>query len=69
LYFESSVDTSGEAAITATFKPGTNPELAQGDVQTRIKAIEPRLPRSVRQHGRVVEAADSGFLMLVGLRS
>ncbi|MGP3393487.1 multidrug efflux RND transporter permease subunit [Stenotrophomonas maltophilia] len=69
LYFESSVDTSGEASITATFKPGTNPELAQVDVQNRIKAIEPRLPRSVRQNGLFVEAADSGFLMLVGLRS
>ena len=69
LYFESSVDASGEASITATFKPGTNPELAQVDVQNRIKAIEPRLPRSVRQNGLFVEAADSGFLMLVGLRS
>ena len=69
LYFESSVDTSGEASITATFQPGTNPELAQVDVQNRIKAIEPRLPRSVRQNGLYVEAADSGFLMLVGLRS
>ena len=39
------------------------------DVQNRIKAIEPRLPRSVRQNGLFVEAADSGFLMLVGLRS
>jgi multidrug efflux pump len=69
LYFESSVDTSGEASITATFVPGTDPEMAQVDVQNRIKAIEPRLPRSVRQNGLYVEAADSGFLMLVGLRS
>ncbi|WP_313492752.1 multidrug efflux RND transporter permease subunit [Stenotrophomonas sp.] len=69
LYFESSVDTSGEASITATFAPGTNPEMAQVDVQNRIKAIEPRLPASVRQSGLFVEAADSGFLMLVGLSS
>ncbi|KRG66052.1 acriflavine resistance protein B [Stenotrophomonas humi] len=69
LYFESSVDTSGEASITATFVPGTDPEMAQVDVQNRIKAIEPRLPRSVRQNGLFVEAADSGFLLLVGLKS
>ena len=69
LYFESSVDTSGEASITATFVPGTDPEMAQVDVQNRIKAIEPRLPRSVRQNGLYVEAADAGFLLLVGLRS
>ncbi|WP_369943367.1 multidrug efflux RND transporter permease subunit [Xanthomonas medicagonis] len=69
LYFESSVDTSGTAQITATFKPGTDPELAQVDVQNRIKAVEPRLPQAVRQSGLQVESAASGFLMLVGLTS
>ena len=69
LYFASSTDTSGEATITATFRPGTDPELAQVDVQNRIKAVEPRLPQVVRQNGLSVEAADSGFLMLVGLKS
>ena len=69
LYFESSVDTSGSAQITATFKPGTNPELAQVDVQNRIKAVEPRLPQAVRQNGLQVESAASGFLMMVGMTS
>ncbi|AVS70947.1 multidrug efflux RND transporter permease subunit [Paracidovorax avenae] len=69
LYFESSVDTSGSAQITATFKPGTNPELAQVDVQNRIKAVEPRLPQAVRQSGLQVESASSGFLMLIGMTS
>jgi multidrug efflux pump subunit AcrB len=45
LYFESSVDASGSAQITATFKPGTDPELAQMDVQNRIKAVEPACHR------------------------
>ena len=69
LYFESSVDTSGSAEIKATFKPGTNPELAQVDVQNRIKAVEPRLPQAVRQNGLQVESATSSFLLLVGLIS
>ncbi|CAM2954473.1 hydrophobe/amphiphile efflux-1 (HAE1) family protein [Ectopseudomonas mendocina] len=69
LYFESSVDTSGTAQITATFKPGTNPELAQVDVQNRIKAVEPRLPQAVRQSGLQVESAASGFLMMIGMTS
>ncbi len=64
LYFESSVDTSGEASITATFKPGTNPELAQVDVQNRIKAIEPRSPRSAPERpvrgGRRFRLPDAG---------
>ncbi|QZI73549.1 multidrug efflux RND transporter permease subunit [Pseudomonas protegens] len=69
LYFESSVDTSGTAQITVTFKPGTDPEMAQVDVQNRIKAIEPRLPQAVRQSGIQVESAASGFLMMVGMTS
>ena len=69
LYFESSVDTSGTAQITATFKPGTDPDLAQVDVQNRIKAVEPRLPQAVRQNGLQVESAASGFLMMVGMTS
>ena len=69
LYFESTTDTSGLAQITATFKPGTNPELAQVDVQNRLKAVEPRLPQTVRQTGIQVEAASSGFLMMVALSS
>ncbi len=69
LYFESSVDTSGSAQITATFKPGTDPELAQVDVQNRIKSVEPRLPQAVRQNGLQVESAASGFLMMVGMTS
>lgn len=69
LYFESSVDTSGTAQITATFKPGTDAELAQVDVQNRIKAVEPRLPQAVRQNGVQVESAASGFLMMVGMTS
>ena len=69
LYFESSADTSGAASITATFKPGTDPELAQVDVQNQLKAIEARLPQVVRQNGLTVESAASGFLMIVGLKS
>lgn len=69
LYFESSSDTTGMATITVTFKPGTNADLAQVDVQNRIKIVEPRLPQVVRQNGLNVEATSSSFLMIVGLTS
>lgn len=69
LYYSSSADSSGTATVTATFKPGTDVELAQVDVQNKIKAIESRLPQSVRQQGLTVDAASSGFLMMVGLNS
>ncbi|KQM35885.1 multidrug efflux RND transporter permease subunit [Sphingomonas sp. Leaf10] len=69
LYFDSSSDTSGSATVNATFRPGTNVELAQVDVQNRLKAIEARLPAAVRQTGITVESASSGFLMIVSLMS
>ena len=69
LYFQSSSDTSGTAGINVTFKPGTDPELAQVDVQNRLKAVEARLPQAVRQNGLSVESASSNFLMMVGLKS
>lgn len=69
LYFESSSDTTGSATITLTFTPGTSAELAQVDVQNRIKMVEPRLPKAVRQNGLNVESTSANFLMIVGLSS
>ena len=69
LYFESSSDTSGSASIVVTFAPGTDPEMAQVDVQNKLKSVEPRLPQAVRQNGLIVESASSNFLMIIGLRS
>ncbi|RFS77889.1 multidrug efflux RND transporter permease subunit [Leclercia adecarboxylata] len=69
LYFESSIDTSGSASITVTFQPGTDIKLAQVDVQNKLKVVESRLPQAVRQNGLEVEAANSSFLMIVGLKS
>ncbi|MHC5787022.1 multidrug efflux RND transporter permease subunit [Pseudomonas idahonensis] len=68
LYF-SSQSSLGSATITATFQPGTNPELAQVDVQNRLKAVEPRLPQAVTQQGLQVEKVSAGFLLLITLTS
>ncbi|OUM24562.1 multidrug efflux RND transporter permease subunit [Pseudomonas sp. 1239] len=66
LYFQST-SSLGSATVTATFQPGTNPELAQVDVQNRLKIVESRLPRAVTQQGLQVEKISTGFLMLVTL--
>ncbi|CAG8863590.1 Multidrug resistance protein MexB [Pseudomonas fluorescens] len=66
LYFESQ-SSLGSASITATFAPGTHPDLAQVDVQNRLKVVESRLPRPVTQQGLQVEKVSTGFLMLVTL--
>ncbi|MFY4257301.1 multidrug efflux RND transporter permease subunit [Achromobacter xylosoxidans] len=67
LYYESSSSSSGSAAITVTFEPGTDPALAQVDVQNRIKKAEARLPAAVTQQGLQVEQASSNFLMIYAL--
>ena len=68
LYFESQ-SSLGSATITATFQPGTDPAMAQVDVQNRLKAVEPRLPAAVTQQGLQVEKVSAGFLLLATLTS
>jgi multidrug efflux pump len=59
----------GQAVVTANFEPGTNAELAQVDVQNRLKSIEQRLPSAVVQQGLQVQKVSAGFLALVTLTS
>ena len=69
LYMSSSSTSDGVAAITVTFKPGTDLDAAQVLVQNRVALAEPRLPAQVRQIGINVEKQATGFLMLVALKS
>src|SRR5690606_28916426 len=68
-YFSSSSSSSGGASITLTFRPGTDPDIAQVQVQNKVALATPRLPSEVTQQGVVVAKANSGFLMVVALRS
>lgn len=67
LYYESQSNSSGVAETQVTFEPGTNPDLAQVDVQNRIKRVESRLPASVIQQGLQVEQASTSFLLIFAL--
>src|SRR5690554_1007140 len=69
LYFSSTSSSSGRASITLTFETGTDPDIAQVQVQNKVSLATPRLPSEVVQQGVVVAKANSGFLMVVGLRS
>ena len=68
-YFSSSSNASGSSSITLTFKPGTDPDIAQVQVQNKVALATPRLPSEVNQQGVVVAKANSDFLMVVALRS
>ncbi|TDK19409.1 multidrug efflux RND transporter permease subunit [Luteimonas aestuarii] len=69
LYFSSSSNSSGGVSISLTFETGTDPDIAQVQVQNKVALATPRLPTEVIQQGVVVAKANSGFLMVVGLRS
>jgi hydrophobe/amphiphile efflux-1 (HAE1) family protein len=67
LYFASASSSNGTAQITATFAPGTNPDIAQVQVQNKLQAAIPILPAQVQQQGVTVAKSQPGFLMVVGL--
>ncbi|MBD9368193.1 multidrug efflux RND transporter permease subunit [Xanthomonas sp. XNM01] len=69
LYFSSSSSANGRASITLTFETGTDPDIAQVQVQNKVSLATPRLPTEVTQQGVVVAKANAGFLMVVGLIS
>ncbi len=68
-YFSSSSSSSGRASITLTFRPGTDPDIAQVQVQNKVALATPRLPSEVTEQGVVVAKANAGFLMVAALRS
>jgi len=51
IYMESVTQANGIGQITVSFEPGTNPDLAQVDVQNRLARATPRLPAAVTQQG------------------
>ena len=69
LYFDSTSRSVGAATITLTFQTGTDPDIAQVQVQNRLSVAEPRLPRDVVQNGIVVAKSNADFLMVVALKS
>ncbi|MFT4197053.1 MAG: multidrug efflux RND transporter permease subunit [Pseudoxanthomonas sp.] len=69
LYFSSTSSSSGRVTINLTFQTGTNPDIAQVQVQNKVSLASPRLPSAVTAQGVVVAKANAGFLMVVGVRS
>ena len=69
LYMSSTSDASGNVSITLTFASGTNPDIAQVQVQNKLQPAVALLPGVVQQQGLTVTKSSSGFLMVVGLVS
>ncbi|HEY3073606.1 MAG TPA: multidrug efflux RND transporter permease subunit [Burkholderiales bacterium] len=69
LYLSSQANSDGVMTLTATFKVGTDPELAETQVQNRVQRALPRLPEEVRQIGVVTQKSSPDITMVVHLVS
>lgn len=69
MYMSSSSDGYGSSEIEITFEPGTNPDIAQVQVQNKLNQCTSQLPTVVQQNGIDVKKSTDAFLMVVGLIS
>ncbi|HYZ31400.1 MAG TPA: efflux RND transporter permease subunit [Crenalkalicoccus sp.] len=69
LYFNSESDKDGTATITLYFAQGTDPDIAQVQVQNKLALAAPSLPQTVQQLGINVTKATPNFLLVVGFVS
>ncbi|MGY0634787.1 efflux RND transporter permease subunit [Luteimonas sp. A478] len=69
MYFSSQSSSNGIATISLTFETGTNPDIAQVQVQNKLQLAMPLLPQEVQQQGVNVAKSTSGFLQVVGFVS
>ena len=66
IYMSSNSDSTGRMTITLTFVAGTDPDIAQVQVQNKLSMAEPTLPDTVRQLGVQVQKSSASFLQVVG---
>ncbi|SEK20800.1 efflux RND transporter permease subunit [Pacificibacter marinus] len=68
-YVSSSSTSSGSASISLTFETGTDPDIAQVQVQNKLSQATALLPEAVQRQGVTVQKSSAGFLMVIGLIS
>ncbi len=68
-YIGATSDSSGAVTINLTFNAGTDPDIAQVQVQNKVSPALSQLPSEVQQRGVTVTKASMSFLMVVGLMS
>ncbi|WP_174518795.1 efflux RND transporter permease subunit, partial [Pseudomonas syringae group genomosp. 3] len=68
-YISSESNSDGSMRIIVTFNQGTNPDIAQVQVQNKLNLATPLLPQEVQQQGLRVTKFQQNFMMFVGLVS
>lgn len=69
IYMSSTSDSAGAVSINLTFKAGTDPNIAQVQVQNKLQLATPLLPQVVQKQGIQVVKSTRNFLLIVGLIS
>ncbi|GGP67476.1 multidrug efflux RND transporter permease subunit [Shewanella algicola] len=69
LYMSSQATSDGRMTLTVTFAIGTDVDLAQTQVQSRVERAKPRLPQEVQRLGIVTEKSSPDLTMVVHLTS
>ncbi|MFZ3253483.1 MAG: efflux RND transporter permease subunit, partial [Syntrophales bacterium] len=69
IYMSSTSDSAGAVAINLTFKAGTDPNIAQVQVQNKLQLAVPLLPQIVQRQGIQVVKSTRNFLLIAGLVS
>ncbi len=69
IYMQSTSSATGQYSLTVYFKVGTDPDIAQVQVQNRVSLAQPQLPSTVVQNGVNIQKRSNSFLMLIGIYS
>jgi hydrophobe/amphiphile efflux-1 (HAE1) family protein len=69
MYMSSTSSSSGAMALTVTFEPGTDPDIAQVNVQNRVNQASAKLPEVVSRQGVNVEKRSQSFMMVISFFS
>ena len=69
IYMSSTSSSTGNYTLTVYFDTGTDPSLAQVDVQNRVNWALPQLPQAVTNQGVTVQKKTSTFMMVIALYS
>ncbi|WP_348752616.1 efflux RND transporter permease subunit, partial [uncultured Aquincola sp.] len=68
-YMQSTSSSSGTSRTTLTFNAGTNPDVAQMQVQNKLQQAMSRLPQTVQSQGVTVTKAGSDWLLIMNFIS
>lgn len=68
-YFSSSSSSSGSVSITLTFEQGTDPDIAQVQVQNKLQSITALLPQALKEQGINVSKGNEVTLLFFAFYS